>query len=372
MMDRQFTPQMLQRKSTPGEQERRPGQSTQPDDDLISVVIPNYNGQDTIERAVVSVLSQSHVQTQVIVVDDCSTDDSVALLRHGVSDPRLQIKVHEKNRMIGAARNTGISMSTGSYIFFLDSDDVLLPNSLAALLIQARKSNADIIQGGTQRLSATGDSFMLHKFEFSTAGGLDGLSYFSDHRFAGFAWNKLYHRSIFEGEAGIRFPADYMHEDVPFSMQCAFKARHIASIETPIICYIENKESVTQKIPTRFNLESYLALHMKLADLCQDFNLYDDKNGMLLATKIINAHGGGDILRKFIQCRDQMGQPHFEEILSEVGFSMAGRYGMAATSLIGGLTTLLHEAQQVKPAPQSKDPFRSIKRFIKKRYNRAP
>lgn len=347
-------------------QERRHGTPTQTHDDLISVVIPNFNGRDTIERAVTSVLNQSHTHLQVIVVDDCSTDDSVDLLKNRFNDPRLHVKRHEKNRMLGATRNTGISIAEGAYLFFLDCDDFLFPDALNNLLALAKGCDADITQGATTRLSNQGKYSTFHQCDFASDGGIDGLRYFSDHQFASVVWNKLYNKRLFEGEHGIRFIEKYMHEDVSFSMESAYRARCIISSTTPVICYTENQKSLTQKIPTRLNLESYAALYVALADLCHAFDLYTTRTGTILARKIVQAHGNNDIIPKLLNCREKMGATAFEELLGDVGFSRAGAYGMAFSELIGGLVDALY-TQKTKPALKFKDPLRSIKRLIKKR-----
>jgi len=339
--------------------------------DLISVVIPNFNGEDTLGRAVTSVLSQSHTHIQLIVVDDCSTDNSVAFLRQKVNDPRLLIAEHQKNRMLGATRNTGMSLAVGAYLFFLDADDFLLPDALKILLTRAKECNADVVQGASLRLNAKGKSSMYHQAEFISDGGIDGLQHFSDHRFASVAWNKLYRRDLFENGTGLRFIEQYMHEDVPFAMTCAFKARRIVSIATPVMCYTENTKSMVGRSPNRLNMESYAFLYLKLMELCHDFDLYSNPTGIALARRIIKAHGTDDIIPKLMRCLDEMGRAKFEETLSEVGFSLAGRHGMVAASLVGGFTSLLLDTQATKPQKKSQNPLKVIKRLIGKRDQRT-
>lgn len=74
---------------------------------LISVVIPTYNRANTILQSVNSVLNQTYKNIELIVVDDCSTDDTLGLLKQ-INDSRLKIICHEKNKGQNAARNTGI------------------------------------------------------------------------------------------------------------------------------------------------------------------------------------------------------------------------------------------------------------------------
>ena len=89
---------------------------------LISVVIPVYNREETIERAVKSAISQSYLNIEVIVVDDRSTDNTVEVI-NDVCAQSLTLLRHKENKGGSAARNTGIKEADGEYIAFLDSDD---------------------------------------------------------------------------------------------------------------------------------------------------------------------------------------------------------------------------------------------------------
>lgn len=94
-----------------------------------SVVIPVYNGAATIERAVDSVLAQTHKPLEIIVVDDGSTDDSVGILERKYSGAIKLIKLHE-NGGSSVARNAGMDTAKGAYIAFLDADDTWHPEKL--------------------------------------------------------------------------------------------------------------------------------------------------------------------------------------------------------------------------------------------------
>lgn len=96
---------------------------------LISVVIPAFNRENTITYCLNSVLAQTYDNIEVIVVDDCSTDDTVAVVK-GYSDPRIRCIVLEKNSGAQAARNRGIKEAKGDWIAFQDSDDEWLPDKL--------------------------------------------------------------------------------------------------------------------------------------------------------------------------------------------------------------------------------------------------
>lgn len=95
----------------------------------VSVVIPAYNRERTLLRAVRSVLDQSFRDLELIVVDDASTDDTRTVVE-GLADTRVRCVSHDRNRGAAAARNTGIRAARGDYVAFLDSDDEWLPHKL--------------------------------------------------------------------------------------------------------------------------------------------------------------------------------------------------------------------------------------------------
>lgn len=100
-------------------------------DPFFSVIIPSYNKEKYIKRAVDSVLEQDFDNFELIVVDDGSTDTSVELVSH-YDDPRLRL-VGQENQGVGPARNTGITESIGKWVVFLDADDMWLVSHLSII-----------------------------------------------------------------------------------------------------------------------------------------------------------------------------------------------------------------------------------------------
>lgn len=95
----------------------------------VSVIIPTFNRAISIRRSIDSVLSQSFSDFELIVVDDCSEDDTEQVVR-SYSDPRIKYLKSERNQGASAARNIGIEISQGHYVAFQDSDDVWFPDKL--------------------------------------------------------------------------------------------------------------------------------------------------------------------------------------------------------------------------------------------------
>jgi glycosyltransferase involved in cell wall biosynthesis len=117
-----------------------------------SVVIPVYNGERTIRRAVDSVLAQSYKPMELIVTDDASTDGTVALLRQEYGDV-IKIIVKQINEGSSAARNDGIDAASGRYIAFLDADDLWHKDKLKAAseVLMREPGIALLFHGFTQR-----------------------------------------------------------------------------------------------------------------------------------------------------------------------------------------------------------------------------
>lgn len=111
---------------------------------LVSVIIPLYNRENTIQRAVDSVLNQTYSNIEVLVVDDGSTDNSVEMLKKYHNDNRVKIFCQESNQGANAARNRGIREAKGEYIAFHDSDDAWVPDKLEKQLKCMETENYDV------------------------------------------------------------------------------------------------------------------------------------------------------------------------------------------------------------------------------------
>jgi glycosyltransferase involved in cell wall biosynthesis len=116
---------------------------------LVSVIIPAYNRERTIAKAIQSVQSQTYDKWEAIVVDDGSTDATSKIVqRIAENDNRIRLIRHSENRGAQTARNTGIKAAKGTWISFLDSDDEWLPNSLRVRLEKALTDKVAVVHSG--------------------------------------------------------------------------------------------------------------------------------------------------------------------------------------------------------------------------------
>lgn len=111
---------------------------------LLSVIIPTYNRGRLILNSVTSMLNQTYKNIELIVVDDCSTDNTEEILK-SINDSRIKYVKLEKNSGACIARNKGIELSTGKFIAFNDSDDLWITTKLEKQLCFLKNYNADIV-----------------------------------------------------------------------------------------------------------------------------------------------------------------------------------------------------------------------------------
>lgn len=116
---------------------------------LITIVIPTFNRADHLGGAIESVVAQTYAQWELIVVDDGSTDHTREVVARYTKDPRIRYHF-QHNRELNGARNTGVRLATGSYVGFLDDDDLFTPVHLAELTAAMQKTGGayDIYRSG--------------------------------------------------------------------------------------------------------------------------------------------------------------------------------------------------------------------------------
>lgn len=116
----------------------------------ISVIIPIYNVEKYVGRCIYSIMNQTYTESvECIIIDDCTQDSSMCIVEKLVSNYEgkicFKLFYHEYNQGIAATRNTGLSVCTGDYIIYIDSDDYCEPEMLKTMYVKAVEENADIV-----------------------------------------------------------------------------------------------------------------------------------------------------------------------------------------------------------------------------------
>ena len=215
----------------------------------ISVIIPCFNSERYLKKAVDSVLNQSISELQIILVDDGSTDKTPVLLQqYKMQDNRVEVISHPKNLGLGPARNSGMEIAGGEYLFFLDSDDYIHPNSFEVLYDKAQAEQLDILQAQHMVHKNGTKTLMPPNFQLFPK-PVSGLEYFN----SGFfiepkACAKLW-RTDFVKKHHLQFATGY-YEDIAMVYQAFAMAEHVNNIAFPAYHYIIRQNSITQQTVT--------------------------------------------------------------------------------------------------------------------------
>ena len=237
-----------------------------------SVVIPVYNVKDYLEKCIDSVLAQTSDDTEIILVDDGSTDGESGQIcdRYAEKHPDQIRVIHQKNGGLGAARNTGIECASGNYLLFLDSDDYLLPGLLERMREVLAKYACDIVDFGFI-VDQDGKVKETHAGEI----GLQEPFTLSEHPemllVLPAAWRRLYSRELFL-RSGIRYPSRVWYEDIRTTLKLFAVASSIISIPEAYYGYVVREGSITRNKNVSRNAE--------ILDAFDDLKAWFSSNGL--------------------------------------------------------------------------------------------
>lgn len=216
----------------------------------LSIIIPFYNVERFISECLDSVFDQDIPlsEYEVICVNDGSPDHSRDIvLRYMERFPNLRLIEHEKNKKLGAARNTGRTIARGKYIWNVDSDDQIVPNCLSGMLKVCEDHELDVFEFGTIQFCATGQKELPRIPQTKDVEPglvyLDRLNAYQVSRMCP-VWNKMIRRGFLE-ENGVFSPEINMGEDVPYSFRILTLAKRLLVLPDCYYLYRTNDDSLT-------------------------------------------------------------------------------------------------------------------------------
>lgn len=205
-----------------------------------SVLIPMFNAATTIARAVESVCAQTDADLEVIVIDDGSTDESLARV-HRVRDPRVRVVQHRENRGVSAARNSGLGVARGDFIAFLDADDTWERDFLTRM--HTARGDADAVFCGRTIILPDGTRRTAHSSRLGEMSGAEAAEAMLLGDVTPFPWDKVIRRTAF---AGVRYPADiHRFEDQVVGIIVLSRVHSAKSIVDPLVRYHVASASLT-------------------------------------------------------------------------------------------------------------------------------
>lgn len=246
----------------------------------VSVIIPVYNVEHYIVECLRSVSAQTTgADIECIIVDDKGTDKSIHIAEEYVATYKDSTKVdfriiyRERNGGLSAARNTGIKAATGEYLYFLDSDDTIVPQCIETLLnIADKHGGVDLLPALYIRENNDMEQFGSHSFpEFSEDSSLIKRSLLDYDKIPVTAANRLIRRELIT-ENNLFFKEGIIHEDNYWSFFLAKYVKRMAFCAEKLYYYRETPGSITKK--PDIEKEAY-AFSTIIKDCCDNIDDYE-------------------------------------------------------------------------------------------------
>ncbi len=242
---------------------------------LISIIIPVHNVENLIPVCLTSIINQTYLNLEIIVIDDGSTDSSYEICQQfAMKDSRIHL-IHQENQGVSCARNAGLDIANGEYISFVDSDDYIHPQMIEILYQTLIENNADISMCNYTDVFEGNVPTVLElpkSKEIENMSGYEGIGKLLHRYYVPYVvpWNKLYKRTLF---SNIRFPVGLTHEDEYVMQEIFLHAKKISYLKNPLYFYLQRNSSITHT-ETIEDKAIMLQILKHRTDFCIEHNIY--------------------------------------------------------------------------------------------------
>ena len=211
-------------------------------DKKVSIIVPVYNCEKYIAKCLQSVVNQSYKNTEIIVVDDGSTDRSAEICDRYAEEYNNIKVIHQKNRGVGETRNVGVSHATGDYITYVDADDYISSQCIEKAVTIAEKYQVELVEFGKIFMLSSRNIFVNcdHKIEyFDTKEKIESArSTMKDT-----VWGRLYRREL---AMKVQFPDLSLSEDAIYSSDIFKHCQSMVKYNYCLYAYRAYQESLTR------------------------------------------------------------------------------------------------------------------------------
>ena len=233
----------------------------------LSIIVPVYNVEQYIRPCVESIFRQGLDENayEVILVNDGTKDNSFGVIEDIIRSHSNIIIVEQNNQGLSAARNTGMTKATGDYVLFVDSDDLLIENTLGKLTEELYKNSPDILYAGFVKMTNEEiDAGTMKPQEDFTCRETTGRKSFLEDYDASqcYAWRAFYKKAFLETNR-LRFIPGIYFEDVPFTTECYLKAGKCVRTDYTFYIYRQRPGSIVSAI----NKKKVMDFHHVIARL---------------------------------------------------------------------------------------------------------
>lgn len=248
----------------------------------ISVVVPVYNAEKNLERCINSIYAQTFTDYEIILVNDGSKDNSLAVCNeYAKKDSRITV-IDKENGGAGSARNMGIEEAKGEYLAFPDSDDWFEPEMYETLYNLAKKGDYDIVFSGVNYYKQDSGKPVYSRTQNCDVILCDTkedlrknvMTFFPTSTIFDVPWNKLYKRSV-AIENNVRYSDTKRCQDAMFNIDFYNASQSAVSTDKAFYNYIENTvETVQRKFPKNY-INTNIMYYTHLISILKDWGMYE-------------------------------------------------------------------------------------------------
>lgn len=266
---------------------------------LITVILPIYNVEDYIEKCVDSVLQQTYPNIEVLLINDGSTDNTRNVLEKYASHPNCTI-IDKENSGQCDCRYLGLEKSKGDFLYFMDSDDTLVPDGLEKLYASITKYNADFVCCRYKIVDGCGKTLKVDA-EFKKEYIKGNAEIYHTHQIKDALWVKLFRKQFLVDNNLKPDRRIKLHDDCMFTELCLMRATCVSFVNEVLYVVLERQNSVSRKVkPLMITItdQMYSIIKEELMSLGK-FEDYQDKYYRVYAKSLMYSF----ILAAY-KCRD--------------------------------------------------------------------
>ena len=247
----------------------------------VSVLIPAYNVEPYIRECLDSVLTQTLQDFEIICIDDCSDDNTPEIIREYMrQDDRIKLYIHGENRGQASGRNDALSHATGEYVYMLDADDKIIPETLEELYQICSRDSLDVVGFETRNFSEDrqfSENVKIKTLTYQDTEVMDGreaLTYCMETESFSLSTPTFFMRRAYLNENNIRVTEGIMHEDVGYILELITLAERVRFLHKIYFLRRIRANSTMTKGFTDKNIEGYIKSFYKSFELEPKISTY--------------------------------------------------------------------------------------------------
>ena len=243
--------------------------------DLISIIIPIYNTEKYLKRCLDSIINQSYKNLEIILIDDGSTDSSSNICKKYLKKDKRIKYFKKENGGLSSTRNYGLKKSSGKYIGFIDSDDVISIDMFLTLYNNLVKTSSDMSICEVVRFKENVEFNNSNNYNIYNSKEVLKII-LEDKKICNFAVNKLYKKELMKD---IEYPIGKYQEDVGTTYKFIKNAKKIVYSDSKLYGYYSRNNSITKSLSTKFVYDYFEMIEKRSNELRNmDIDDYLDLN----------------------------------------------------------------------------------------------